>query len=70
MKTYKIEIEEILQDVVEVKAKSLKDAINIVKEKYYSGEYVLDSEAIKEINIKEYIETLFNEKAKKKELER
>ena len=42
-KIYKIEIEEILQKVVEVKANSLDEAFDIVQNKYANQEYILDT---------------------------
>ena len=41
-KEYEIEIEEILQRVVKVRANSLDEAIAIVRNKYLNQEYVLD----------------------------
>lgn len=66
MKTYKIEIEEILQDVYSIEANSLEEAINIAQERYSNEEYILESETLKETNFREYKE----EKNKKIELER
>lgn len=54
MKTYKIEIEEILQEVFDVEAKSLDEALNIAKDKYYEGEYELSSETIKETDFRPF----------------
>jgi hypothetical protein len=61
-KKFEIEIEEILQKVVKIEANSLKDAINIAKEKYYNEEYVLDSNNFKETNFKEYKNNFLKEK--------
>lgn len=41
-KTYEIEIEEVLLKKVEVKAKSIEQALDIVKEKYSNEEIILD----------------------------
>lgn len=70
MKTYQIEVEEILQNVYEIKADSLEEAINIVEEKYYNEEIVLDYEALKETNFREYKDELEKDKPKNKERER
>ena len=43
-KTFEIEIEEVLQRVVKVKANSLSEAIDKVEERYSNQQYVLDSE--------------------------
>ena len=53
-KTYKIEIEETLQRVVEVKANSLNDAFDIVQNKYNDQEYVLDYNDYKGVEFREY----------------
>lgn len=70
MKTYKIEIEEVLQEVYEIKAESLEDAISIAEEKYYSGEYELSPETVKERNFREYKDELEKDKTKNKDRER
>lgn len=57
-KTYEIEIEEILQRVVEIKANSLEEAIEKVKDKYNNEDIVLD--------YSDYFETKFNEYNKMK----
>ena len=41
-KIYNIEIEEILQKVVKIKANSLEEALQIVDERYSNEEYILD----------------------------
>jgi hypothetical protein len=43
METYKIEIQELLARVVEVKAKSIEDAISIVSNNYKKAEIILNS---------------------------
>ena len=53
-KIYKIEVEEILQNVYPVKAKSLAEAIDKVKEKYKNGDIVLYAECLMETNFSEY----------------
>lgn len=71
MKTYKVEIEEILQNVYDIEANSLKEAINIAEERYRNEEYILEVEDLKKTNFREYKdEVTRDEKPKKKELER
>ena len=71
MKTYKVEIEEILQNVYDIEANSLEEAINIAEERYRNEEYILEAEDLKKTNFREYQdEVARDEKPKKKELER
>ncbi len=70
MKTYKIEIEEILQETYEIEANSLEEAIDIAEEKYRSEEIVLDYNALKETNFREFKDEIEKEKPKNKERER
>lgn len=49
---FNIEVEEISQRVVEIEADSLSDAINIARDKWYSGEIVLDSDDFKCVNVR------------------
>jgi len=51
-RTYKVEIGERLARTIEVDAKSMDEAMNIVNEKYYNEEIVLDAEDMKEVNLK------------------
>ena len=51
---YKIEIEELLQRVVEIKAENVNEAIRIAKEKYRKEEYVLDENDFKRVKFSEY----------------
>lgn len=51
---FNIEVEEIFQDVYEVEAETLKEAIDIVRGKFDRGEIILDSENFMERNFKEY----------------
>lgn len=44
METFKIEIQEFLSRIVEVKANTVDEAISIVQEMYINEEIVLDSE--------------------------
>lgn len=50
MKTYQIEIQEILTRVVEVEATSSKDATDLVYEGYKNEKYVLDYNDLKTLN--------------------
>ena len=52
MKTYKIEVEEVLQKVCEVEANSEIEALEIVKRKYDDEEIVLDYNDLVERNIR------------------
>lgn len=71
MRTYKVEIEEILQNVYDIEANSLEEAINIAEERYRNEEYILEAEDLKKTNFREYQdEVARDEKSKKKELER
>ena len=71
MKTYKVEIEEILQNVYDIEANSLEEAINIAEERYRNEEYILEAEDLKKTNLREYQDEITrDEKPKKKELER
>ena len=64
-KTYAIEIEETSQRVVKVKANSLDEAFDIVQNKYYNQEYVLDYEDFKGVEFKEYKDEVIKNKNKK-----
>lgn len=52
MKTFKIEITETLQRVVEVKANTEEDAYQTVREKYRNEEIVLDDSDFVDTEIK------------------
>ena len=67
--TYKIEIEETLQRVVEIKADSLEDAITIARERYSNEEYILDENDFKGAEFSEYKDEV-NRQKNKKERER
>lgn len=54
MKKFQIEVEEILQNVYEVEANSLEEAINIIQEKYSNEEIILEPETLKETNFREF----------------
>lgn len=54
MEDFEIEVEEIFQRVVTVKANSLEEAIEIVQKQYDKGEIELDGEDIKEITVRKY----------------
>lgn len=71
MKNYKIEIEEILQNVYDIEASSLEEAINIAQDRYYNEKYILEAENLKETNFREYQDKMMrDEKTKKKQMER
>lgn len=54
MKIYNIEIEELLQRVVRVKANSLDEAIDKVEEEYRNEKYVLDYNDFKGVEFREF----------------
>lgn len=56
MPKFQVEIEEILQRVEEVEAKSLEEALDIIDEKYDNQEIILDSEDFKGHEIKEFVD--------------
>ena len=64
-KNYEIEIEEILQKVVKVKADSLEDAINITREKYSNEEYILDYQDYKSTEFREYKDEVLKKRKNK-----
>lgn len=64
-KIYEIEIEELLQKVVKVKADSLEDAINITKEKYSNEEYILDYQDYKSTEFREYKDEVLKKRKNK-----
>lgn len=68
-KTYQIEIEETLQKVVNIKANSLGEAIEMARKGYRDEEYILDYEDFKEVEFSEYKDEVIKEK-KGKERER
>ncbi len=53
MNEYKIEIKEILSEVVKVKAGSVNEALEKVKEKYYNCKIVLDYSSFKSVSFSE-----------------
>lgn len=55
-KFYNIEIEEVLQKVVKVKADSLSEAIEKVEERYRDEVYVLNENDFKGVEFREYID--------------
>ena len=65
-KTFEIEIEELLQRVVKVKANSLSEAIDKVEERYSNQQYVLDSEDFKGVEFREYKDEVIKQKQKHK----
>jgi len=70
MKKYMIEVEEILQNVYEIEADSLEDAIDKAQEMYTNEEIVLDYEALKETNYREYQDVVEKDKKRNRDLER
>lgn len=64
-KTYKIEIEETLQKVVEIQANSLDEAIDIAQNRYSNQEYILDYEDYKGVEFSEYKDEVIKQKNKK-----
>lgn len=54
---YIVEIQEILQKQVEVEAKSLDEALDIVRQQYYDGGVELLAEDLKETNFQGFFET-------------
>lgn len=70
MKVYHIEVEEILQEVYDIEANSLDEALEIAEEKYHNEEIVLAPETIKETNFREYKEEIMKDKNKNKAMER
>lgn len=65
IKKYKIEIEEVLQKIVEIEANSLDEALDIVQNKYYNQEYILDYDDYKGVDFKEYKDEIIKKKNKK-----
>lgn len=70
MKVYHIEVEEILQNVYDIEANSLDEAIESAEEKYHNEEIVLAPETIKETNFREYKDEVIKDKQKNKDMER
>ena len=51
---FEIEIEEVLQKVVKVKADSLDEAIDKVQERYKNEKYILDYNDFKGVEFREF----------------
>lgn len=51
MNTYKVQIEEVLQKVIEINANNREEAIDIAKQLYAQDEVELDAHDLKETNI-------------------
>lgn len=68
-KTYKIEIEETLQKVVDIQANSLDEAIDIAQERYKNEEYILNEDDFKGAEFSEYKDEVIKRK-NKREMER
>lgn len=56
MKTYKVEIEETLQRIIEVQAVDKCEALKKIHEMYHEGDLVLDYSDFKSVEIKECVE--------------
>ncbi|GIV27270.1 MAG: hypothetical protein KatS3mg027_1084 [Bacteroidia bacterium] len=54
MKTFKIEIKEVLSRIIEIKANSLDEAITKTREMYRNEEIILDSSDYVSTDIEEY----------------
>lgn len=65
-----IEVEEILQNVYEIEADSLEEAIDKAEEMYRNEEIVLDYEDWKETNYREYQDVVEKDKKRNKDMER
>lgn len=65
-----IEVEEILQNVYEIEADSLEEAIDKAEEMYRHEEIVLDYEDWKETNYREYQDVVEKDKKRNKDMER
>ena len=61
-KIYNIEIEEILQKVVKIKANSLEEAIQIADERYSNEEYILDYQDYKGTEFREFKDEVIKDK--------
>ena len=70
MKVYQIEVEEILQNVYEIEANSLEEALDIAEERYRNQEIELDYNSLKETNYREFEDTTLKEKKKNRDMER
>lgn len=70
MKVYQIEVEEILQNVYEIEANSLEEALDIAEERYRNQEIELDYNCLKETNYREFEDTTLKEKKKYRDMER
>ena len=55
MKTFTLEIQEILSKVIEIEAETLSDAIDIAHDMYNSEEIVLDASDFMTNTITEYV---------------
>ena len=64
-KMYEIEIEEILQKVVKVKANTLDEAISKVEDRYRNEEYILDYQDYKGTEFREFKDEVIKEKKHK-----
>ena len=56
MKTFTLEIEEVLSKVIEIEAETLSDALDIAHDMYNTEEIVLDASDFMTNTIEEYIQ--------------
>jgi len=61
-KIYNIEIEELLQKVVKIKANSLEEALQIADERYSNEEYILDYQDHKGTEFREFKDDVIKDK--------
>lgn len=64
-KTFEIEIEELLQKVVKIKANSLDEAISIARDRYKNEEYILNEDNFMGVEFSEYKDEVIKQKNKK-----
>ena len=64
-KIYHIEVEEILQNVYPVRANSLAEAIDKVRERYRNEEIILDAECLMGTDFREYKDEVIKDKKSK-----
>ena len=55
MQTFKLEIQEVLSKVIEIKEETLSDALNVAHDMYNDEEIVLDASDFVTNTIEEYI---------------
>ena len=57
LETFDIEIKEELGRIERIQAKNLAQALDIAMDRYYSGDYVLDAEDMKDVEFAPFNET-------------